>query len=71
MIDTSISAPQVTLSPETPPTPPTVKVWRPLKDANDIVQGWEEIDIPESQAKATILPGGLNGKANWKQPLEV
>jgi hypothetical protein len=37
----------------------TVTVYRPIKDLNGMVQGFEPIEVEPEKAESVILPGGL------------
>lgn len=43
----------------------TVKVQKPKKDANGMVIGFVEIEVPIEQAKAQFVPGGLTAQASY------
>lgn len=43
----------------------TVKVMKPVKDANGMVIDFEEVEVPVEQAKAQFVPGGLTNQARY------
>lgn len=42
-----------------------VIIWRPIKDQNGFTQGYESVEVPQSQAQSQPVPGGLAGKPNF------
>lgn len=40
-------------------------VYRPVKDANGMTQGFEEIEVDPEKAESVILPGGLSSRPKY------